>query len=127
MWPRLSVQPAGLEDRDWSEVQVQAKLTVTYQDGVNKEHALLNRIEAVTSEEERKELITRSGRLNYQATVLPIWTVGVQGDSRSYSFAVGVSCSQEPDWEDLVYFAYYPRHPRQASPTRYGPQDGLQD
>ena len=92
-------------DRDWSEVQVLAKLTVTYQDGVNKEHALLNRIEAVTSEEERKELMTRSGRLNYQATVLPIRTVGVQGDSRSYSHAVGISCSQEPDWEDLVYFA----------------------
>ena len=92
-------------DRDWSEVQVLARLTVTYKEGVSKEHALLNRIEAVTSEEERKELMVRSGRLSYQATVLPIRTVGVQGDTRSYSHAVGLSCSQEPDWEDLVYFA----------------------
>ena len=42
------------------------------QDAVAKEHALCNRIEAVTSEAERLELTERSGRLKYLATVLPI-------------------------------------------------------
>ena len=32
-------------------------------------------------------------------------TVGVQGDKRSYSYAAAISCSSEPDWDDLVYFA----------------------
>ena len=92
-------------NRDWSEVQVLARLIVTYSEGVSKDHALLNRIEAVTSEEERKELLERSEKGKYQATVLPIRTVGVQGDQRSYSHAVAVSCSQEPAWEDLQFFA----------------------
>ena len=59
-------------DRDWSEVQVLARLVVTYRDAVAKEHALCNRIEAVTSEAERQELSERSGRHKYLATVLPI-------------------------------------------------------
>ena len=94
-------------DRDWSEVQVLARLVVTYQDAVAKDHALLNRIEAVTSEQERAELRERTGRpgQRYQATVLPVRTVGVQGDARTYSWAVAVSCTTEPDWEDLVAFS----------------------
>jgi len=92
-------------DRDWSEVQVLAKLVVTYKEAVTKEHALLNRIEAVTTPMERKELVNKSGKLKYSATVLPIRTVGVQGDKRSYSYAVAISCAQDPDWNDLVYFA----------------------
>jgi len=92
-------------DRDWSEVQVLAKLVVTYKEAVTKEHALLNRIEAVTTQMERRELADKSGKLKYSATVLPIRTVGVQGDKRSYSYAVAISCAQDPDWNDLVYFA----------------------
>ena len=61
-------------DRDWSETQVLAKLVVTYKEAVSKDHALLNRIEAVTSEAERGELSERSGRLKYCSTVLPIRT-----------------------------------------------------
>ena len=59
-------------ERDYSETQVLCRLVVGYEEMVSKEHALLNRIEAVTSEAERAELLTRSARLSYQATVLPI-------------------------------------------------------
>ena len=76
-------------------MQVLAKLVVTYKEAVTKEHALLNRIEAVTTPMERKELVNKSGKLKYSATVLPIRTVGVQGDKRSYSYAVAISCAQE--------------------------------
>ena len=41
--------------------------------------------------------------------MLPIRTVGVQGDCRSYSYAVGISCPKEvlsiTEWNDLLYFA----------------------
>ena len=43
------------------------------------------------------------------ATLLPIRTVGVQGDCRTYSYAVGISCPKEQlsavEWNDLMYFA----------------------
>ena len=37
--------------------------------------------------------------------LLSIKTVGVQGDSRSYSYAVGIISVSDPDWEDLLYLA----------------------
>merc|ERR1712020_696805 len=42
-------------------------------------------------------------------TLLPIRTVGVQGDARSYSYAVAISCAKEQlgtqEWTDMLYFA----------------------
>ena len=43
-----------------------------------QEHALLNRIESSTSEEERKKLERISSKQKFIATLLPIRTVGVQ-------------------------------------------------
>jgi len=92
-------------ERDFSETQVLCRLVVNYDEMVTKEHALLNRIENVTTEEERVILAGKSKKQKYTATLLPIKTVGVQGDSRSYSYAVGISSVSDPDWEDLLYFA----------------------
>jgi len=92
-------------ERDFSETQVLCRLVVNYEEMVTKEHALLNRIENVTTEEERVTLAGKSKKQKYTATLLPIKTVGVQGDSRSYSYAVGISSVSDPDWEDLLYFA----------------------
>ena len=92
-------------ERDFSETQVLCRLVVNYEEMVTKEHALLNRIENVTTEEERATLAGKSKKQKYTATLLPIKTVGVQGDSRSYSYAVGISSVSDPDWDDLLYFA----------------------
>ena len=54
------------------------RLLVDYANMAAKEHALLNRIEAATSEEERTLLEELSTRNQYVATLLPIRTVGVQ-------------------------------------------------
>ena len=79
-------------------MQVLCRLVVNYEDMVTKEHALLNRIENVSTEEERA------------ATLLPITTVGVQGDSRNYSYVVGISSVSDHDWEDVLYFTkIFPR------------------
>jgi len=92
-------------ERDFSETQVLCRLVVNYDEMVTKEHALLNRIQAVTGEEERVVLAEKSRKQKYTATLLPIRTVGVQGDQRTYSYAVGISSVSDPDWEDLAYFA----------------------
>lgn len=43
------------------------------------------------------------GKGKYQATLLPIRTVGVQGDGRTYSYLVGLS--GKPNWPELVEIA----------------------
>lgn len=48
-----------------------------------QKHALLNRVESVTSEEERLELRTVSNKQHLAATLLPIRSVGVQVNSAS--------------------------------------------
>jgi GMP synthase (glutamine-hydrolysing) len=109
-------------ERDFSETQVLCRLVVNYEEMVMKEHALLNRIQAVTTDDERATLAARSKKQKYTATLLPIRTVGVQvgrlqrvlgsvltfgaqGDQRTYSYAVGISSVSDPDWEDLLHFA----------------------
>ena len=59
-------------------LQVLCRLVVNYEEMVTKEHALLNRIENVTTEEERVVLAGKSKKQKYTATLLPIRTVGVQ-------------------------------------------------
>lgn len=92
-------------EKDFSETQVLVKILVEFDQMLRKKHALLNRVEAVTTDEERLVLRRISSKQRIAATLLPIRTVGVQGDCRSYSYAVGVSSEKEPDWADIVFLA----------------------
>ncbi|XP_068234792.1 GMP synthase [glutamine-hydrolyzing] isoform X2 [Palaemon carinicauda] len=92
-------------ERDFSESQVILKVIVDYASSVQKKHALLNRIENCTSEDERQELHRISLSQTLFATLLPIKSVGVQGDCRTYSYVVGLSCDSDPVWEDLILLA----------------------
>lgn len=87
-------------------MQVIARVIVDYKNKLQKNHALINRVTGATSESEQKELLRISGNSDMQATLLPIRSVGVQGDKRSYSYVVGLSSSsQEPNWSDLLFLA----------------------
>ena len=46
-----------------------------------------------------------SSKQKFAATLLPIRSVGVQGDCRSYSYVVGISSDREPDWDDMLFLA----------------------
>lgn len=46
-----------------------------------------------------------SSKQKLSATLLPIRSVGVQGDCRSYSYVVGISSEKEPDWDDLMFLS----------------------
>lgn len=76
-----------------------------YKNKLQKNHALINRVTGATSESEQKDLLRISANSQIQATLLPIRSVGVQGDKRSYSYVVGLSTSQEPNWQDLLFLA----------------------
>ena len=128
--PGLSIRIICAEEpfmeADFGETQVLVRLMVDYANAAAKEHALLNRIEVATSEEERQLLEQLANRNQYFATLLPIRTVGVQviqgpmylkfhfsthfvfqqGDSRTYSYCVALSSDQgPPNWEDLMTYA----------------------
>ena len=65
-------------DEDYSETQVLVKMMAEYEKMLQKKHALLNRVESVTSAEERMVLQNISRKQHLAATLLPIRSVGVQ-------------------------------------------------
>lgn len=92
-------------ERDFSETQVLVKIIVEFDQMLQKKHALLNRVEGVTTDEEREVLRRISSKQKLSATLLPIRSVGVQGDCRSYSYVAGISSEQDPDWDDMMFLA----------------------
>ncbi|XP_066599168.1 GMP synthase [glutamine-hydrolyzing] [Prorops nasuta] len=96
-------------DKDFSETQVIVKIMAEYEQMLQKKHALLNRVEGATSESERQQLRRVSSHRHIAATLLPIRSVGVQGDRRSFSYVVGLSskdnASELVEWEDMLFLA----------------------
>ncbi|KAA0193115.1 hypothetical protein HAZT_HAZT004605 [Hyalella azteca] len=101
---RILCADSPFVDRDHVETQVILKVLTDFAASVEKKHALLPRIEASTTESERQDL-RKISMQNLQATLLPIRSVGVQGDSRSYSYVVGLSMNAEPIWDSLLTLA----------------------
>lgn len=92
-------------ERDFSETQVLVKIMAEFEQMLLKKHALLNRVESVTSDEERLQLRKISNKQHLAATLLPVRSVGVQGDCRSFSYVVGISSAHDPDWNDMMFLA----------------------
>lgn len=53
----------------------------------------------------RNELKRISSKQKLAASLLPIRSVGVQGDCRTYSYVVGISSEKEPDWNDMKFLS----------------------
>ncbi|KAK4307876.1 hypothetical protein Pmani_020386 [Petrolisthes manimaculis] len=93
-------------ERDFSETQVVLKVIADYAASALKKHALLNRIESCTTEEERAELKRISQNNTLYSTLLPLKSVGVQGDRRSYSYVSSLSSdSDNICWTDMMILA----------------------
>lgn len=92
-------------EKDFSETQVIVKVIVDYAEKMKKNHALLNRVAGVTTKEEQSELCRISSSIQLSASVLPIRSVGVQGDKRSYNYVVGLSSDKEPSWSDMIFLS----------------------
>uniref|UniRef100_F6U2U3 GMP synthase (glutamine-hydrolyzing) n=1 Tax=Ciona intestinalis TaxID=7719 RepID=F6U2U3_CIOIN len=92
---------------EFSHTQTVLRLLAAYSNSINKPHALLQKIHAIiSSEQEREKLQKYTDRFPMKAVLLPIKSVGVQGDGRTYSYVVGLSSPDpKPDWEALFFMA----------------------
>ncbi|VDL57351.1 unnamed protein product [Hymenolepis diminuta] len=93
-------------ERDFPETTSLVKMIAGYESMSKKMHALLNKINEAISPAEQARLreITADGAL--AAHVLPIRSVGVQGDCRSYSYVCALSSDKKPDWDSLFFMAH---------------------
>lgn len=81
---------------------------VTYSTMVDKQYALLPTLDKIFTENEKILLkkLTAPDQHDYTSVVLPIRSVGVQGDARTYSFAAAISSNDEqPNWNELFILA----------------------
>ncbi|KAK4469139.1 hypothetical protein MN116_006722 [Schistosoma mekongi] len=92
-------------ERDFSETTSLIKMIAGYHQMSQKPHALLNKINAAAGPAEQQRLSKITASRSLAAYVLPIRTVGVQGDHRTYSYACALSSSAPPDWDALSFLA----------------------
>ncbi|KAG9511370.1 GMP synthase [glutamine-hydrolyzing], partial [Fragariocoptes setiger] len=93
-------------EKDFSETSVLAKVIVNYAASLKRQHPLIGQIQKATSLAEQEFLKRVGEQYKLTSTLLPIRSVGVQGDCRSYSYVVALSSNEEPtDWRDLAILA----------------------
>lgn len=93
-------------EKDFSETSVLAKVIVSYAASLKRQHPLIGRIQKATGQDDQQFLLRVGEQYKLVATLMPIRSVGVQGDSRTYSYVVALSSSEEPtDWHDMARLA----------------------
>ncbi|XP_039613320.1 GMP synthase [glutamine-hydrolyzing] [Polypterus senegalus] len=91
--------------KDFAETNNILKIVADFSASVKKPHTLLQRVKSCVSDEEQDRLMHITSLHSLNAFLLPIKTVGVQGDCRSYSYVCGVSSKDAPDWDSLMFLA----------------------
>ncbi|XP_045161563.1 GMP synthase [glutamine-hydrolyzing]-like [Mercenaria mercenaria] len=110
--PGLAIRVICAEEpyicKDFAETAVIIKFIVDFAQASKTPHNLLSKILKSTSEEEQVFLEQFSKDINLTTTLLPIKTVGVQGDCRTYSYVAALSSKQKPkhlDWNKVMTLA----------------------
>nr|XP_006812037.1 PREDICTED: GMP synthase [glutamine-hydrolyzing] [Saccoglossus kowalevskii] len=107
--PGLAIRVICAEEpficREFAKTNTLIRMIVDYSNAVQKPSALLSRLHSSTTETEQRMLMDIGSTDELSATLLPIKTVGVQGDCRSYSYVVGLSSEKSPNWPNLIKLA----------------------
>ena len=90
---------------DYAETKLILTTIVNYSQSLSTPHTSLIAIKNATSAEEQVFMKEFSEKNNVAATLLPIKTVGVQGDCRTYSYVVALSSDEKIRYDDLMTLA----------------------
>ncbi|KAK2180280.1 hypothetical protein NP493_448g02000 [Ridgeia piscesae] len=93
------------KEKDFSETAIILRLIVTFARANKQPHTLLSRVTCATSQTEQDQLTRISLTDTLIATLLPIKTVGVQGDGRTYSYVAALSSDDPPQWDNIFALA----------------------
>ncbi|XP_041067461.1 GMP synthase [glutamine-hydrolyzing] [Cetorhinus maximus] len=91
--------------KDFAETNNILKIVADFSASVKKPHTLLQRVKSCTSDEEQEKLMQITSLHSLTAFLMPIKTVGVQGDCRSYSYVCGLTSKDPPHWDSLIFLA----------------------
>ncbi|XP_048837204.1 GMP synthase [glutamine-hydrolyzing] [Brienomyrus brachyistius] len=91
--------------KDFAETNNILKIVADFSASVKKPHTLLQKVKSCISEEEEEKLMQITSLHSLNAFLLPIKTVGVQGDCRTYSYVCGISSRDDPSWGSLMFLA----------------------
>ncbi|WAR14422.1 GUAA-like protein [Mya arenaria] len=110
--PGLAIRVLCAEEpfmcKDFAETAVIIKFIADYALASKTPHNLIARISKSTTEKERGFLERFSEEEAITATLLPVQTVGVQGDCRTYSYVAGLSfrkAAKDLNWDDVMTLA----------------------
>lgn len=87
-------------EKDFSETSVLLKVIVSYATSLQRKHSMISKIHKSCDEDDCEFLENFSQKYKFVATLLPIKSVGVQGDCRSYSYVVGLSEDAPPNEDE---------------------------
>ncbi|CAF3355373.1 unnamed protein product [Rotaria socialis] len=104
----LCIDEPHMPVESFSQTSSLLKTIINYSTMFEKQDDLLTRLDKVFTENEKGFLksFTSSDKHDYTSVLLPIRSVGVQGDARTYSFAAAISSNDEnPNWNELFILA----------------------
>lgn len=92
-------------DKNYAETNVLLRSITDFCNVIKKPHSLLQRVKNSLSEIEQEMIMRISSSDQIFSSILPIQSVGVQGDGRTYSYAAALSSDLPPNWEHLNFLA----------------------
>jgi GMP synthase (glutamine-hydrolysing) len=91
---------------EFTHINLLLHAVVTYNEAVQQSNSYTTLIADCTSSNEQLFLLELTNALSLHATVLPIYTVGVQGDARSYNYVAALSSNERNiEWTQLFKLA----------------------
>ncbi|XP_041377694.1 GMP synthase [glutamine-hydrolyzing]-like isoform X2 [Gigantopelta aegis] len=92
-------------EKGYAETNILLKIIVDFAQFLKKPHSMIHQVKMSSTDEEQQKMEIISSRCQLCATLLPVKSVGVQGDCRSYSYVAGISTNGDVRWQDLIELA----------------------